>query len=483
MKADAPSLRRRLTISAASIVGVSLTVLSLTVYMSIRQTVWHDLDAKLAHDAHAAALMVELYQDGRWEIEEGSLEAFEQRGLASVELWLDDGSLLARAPFSRSVLPRPIVAAEPTLADVALADGRPGRLYQVWLQPRPGDGESLETARARKVGITVARSTVELEATLATFGLLLWGPTVIVIALAVLAAHLAIGSTLFHVNRLSESIAALDASSLGNRLLLRGLPVELRPPFVKLNELLARVERSFARERQFTADVSHELRTPIAGLRNILEVAASRDRPAAQHRVALAEALEVVRQMEMVVENLLMLARLGAGQASVHLEDVALRELVDSCFAPYAGAARRRGLRFENRVPPELLLSSDRDKLRLVISNLVSNATDYTAEGGWITVESDPRSHLVVAVRDSGPPVPEGALDTIFDPFFRLDDSRSGGGEHCGIGLALVRGLCDALGYRVAVANEAGGVVAFTVSIAAGQEPFRREVVDCAAIS
>ena len=279
MKADAPSLRRRLTISAASIVGVSLTVLSLTVYMSIRQTVWHDLDAKLAHDAHAAALMVELYQDGRWEIEEGSLEAFEQRGLASVELWLDDGSLLARAPFSRSVLPRPIVAAEPTLADVALADGRPGRLYQVWLQPRPGDGESLETARARKVGITVARSTVELEATLATFGLLLWGPTVIVIALAVLAAHLAIGSTLFHVNRLSESIAALDASSLGNRLLLRGLPVELRPPFVKLNELLARVERSFARERQFTADVSHELRTPIAGLRNILEVAASRDRP------------------------------------------------------------------------------------------------------------------------------------------------------------------------------------------------------------
>jgi two-component system OmpR family sensor kinase len=142
---------------------------------------------------------------------------------------------------------------------------------------------------------------------------------------------------------------------------------------------------------------------------------------------------------------------------------VALAELVDGCIATHAQAALARRVRFENHVSPSLVLESDREKLRLVVANLVSNAAEYTSEGGWVAVESDPARGVLIAVRDSGPPIPDALAERLFDPFFRLDHARSGG-EHCGIGLSVARGVCDALGYRIAASNEAGGVVAFTIT-------------------
>jgi signal transduction histidine kinase len=107
---------------------------------------------------------------------------------------------------------------------------------------------------------------------------------------------------------------------------------------------------------------------------------------------------------------------------------------------------------------------ADGVKLRLITSNLLSNAVQYTAERGWITVESEPTQGVVLRVRDSGPAIPESALAKIFDPFFRVERSRSGDGEHCGIGLTLVRGLCEVCGYRVSAENEPGGAVTFTIT-------------------
>lgn len=470
----APSFQRRLTISIVAIVGVSLVACSLTVHASFARRVWRDFDARLAQDAYAIALMVEEYGDRPWEIEPGGLEAFQRmRGPASVELWMDDGSVLARAPGADE-LPLPPHAPALVFTDVTLRDGHPGRLCQAWLLPRQGhDGGVQEATTGRRIGIAVARNIAEPTATIGRFRVLLWAPTLGVILIAALAASLSIRGMVRHVRRISEDIAALDASSPGERLELRGVPSELRPPFVKLNELLSRIEASRVRERQFNADVSHELRTPLAGMRSILEVSASRARSAAEVRVTIAETLAIVRQMETIVENLLVLARLGAGQVSVEREEVPLGQLVDACFAPYAEAARRRGLDFRNRVPPDLVVWSDRHKLQLVVSNLLSNAAEYTSEGGWIAVESHPERGVVLAVVDSGPAIPREALARLFDPFFRLDSSRSGSGEHCGIGLTLVRAVCEALGYGVEVRNEPGGSVAFRVSADASSFSFR----------
>jgi len=464
LSGGSPSFQRRLTISIVAIVGISLVACSLTVYASFTRRVWRNFDARLAQDADAIALMVEEFRDRPWQIEPGALEAFQQmRGPALVQLWMDDGSVLGRAAGGAD-LPRPAYAVGPAFTDVRMPDGRPGRLCRAWLPPRQGHEGSVQQAPSgRKVGIAVARHIEEPIATIARFRVLLWVPTLGVILVAALAAWLSIRTMLGHVKRISEDIAALDASSLGDRLQLPGVPSELRPPLVKLNELLSRIEASRVRERQFNADVSHELRTPLAGMRSILEVSTSRARSAAEYEITIGEALAIVRQMETIVENLLMLARLGSGQMSAEREEVALGQLVDACFAPYADAARRRSLRFHNCVPPDLLVWSDKHKLQLVVSNLLSNASEYTAEGGWVVVESHPERGVVLDVVDSGPSIPREAMGRLFDPFVRLDRSRSGG-EHCGIGLALVRALCEVLGYAVEVRNEPGGSVVFRVS-------------------
>src|SRR5262249_53543146 len=155
----------------------------------------------------------------------------------------------------------------------------------------------------------------------------------------------------------------------------------------KLNDLLGRLETSFARERQFTADVSHELRTPLAGLRTLLEVTALTDRDTVEYKRAVADAHTVVLQLGALVENLLVLARLDAGQLPTTISDVNLRELVDECWKPHAAAAEARSLRFENHVPATVA-QVDREKLRVILGNLLANAAEYTETGGWIEVDA-----------------------------------------------------------------------------------------------
>src|SRR3990172_5106245 len=103
-----------------------------------------------------------------------------------------------------------------------------------------------------------------------------------------------------------------------------------------------------------------------------------------------------------------MLARLGSGQMTVEREEIALGQLVDSCYAPYAEAARQRRLRFDNHVPPSLIVWSDPHRLRLVLANLLSNAAEYTVEGGSIAGESHPERGVVSPFVTAVPPSPGG---------------------------------------------------------------------------
>jgi signal transduction histidine kinase len=211
--------------------------------------------------------------------------------------------------------------------------------------------------------------------------------------------------------------------------------------------------------------VSHELRTPLAALRTTFEVALSRDRAAPEYRAALADAAAVVRQMQGLCENLLALARLDAGQPPAAREQVDLSALVDECWRPFAETARTRALAFNNEVPSGTVATTDRERLRVIVGNLLANAASYTAAGGAIEVR--PGSAAVpgawLEVHDSGPPIPPEALPHVFERFFRGDLIRSDG-LHCGIGLALVRGLSEALGLTVTAHNTAEGGVSFALS-------------------
>jgi heavy metal sensor kinase len=449
-----------LAFTTVAVLGAALCAFSLLLHATFSRALSRQFEDTLAADARAVANLAEATRDGGWELEPDALAAMARsQGGTSFAIWAQDGTLIARSPdVGNNDLPHIPELDRPVVRGLRLPGGERALLYEA-LEPSGGEDGS-----SQWVTVAVARETGELDSVTALLWAMLVVSGLVTLVLAALVALVAIRRGLAPLGALSSRLEEIDGARLDLRLPEEDLPEELRPVMRTLNQLLSRLEEAFGRERQFSADVSHELRTPLAGLRSILEVSAMRERSAPEYQRAISQALEVVQQMHGLVESLLLLARLEARQAAVELQEFRLRDFVDECFAPFEPRARARALRFENQVAEETIASSDREKLRVTLSNLLSNATEYTETGGSITVTSESTRGVLLEVEDSGPPIPEAALQRIFERFYRLDTSRTGTGEHCGIGLALVHSLCTVLGLSVWVENRPGGRVAFVVA-------------------
>ena len=454
------SLRGRLILANASLLTACLLGFSLLLYAAFSRALSRHFDERLAADSATVAHMVEETADGAWEFE--GLDEFQRMfDDGYFEVHLDDRTLFARSySLGDHALRADNWSSEASIRPFLLPDGEHGRVLYTALLPRPEQPGKLS---GRRIWVSVARSTAELEATLAMLRLFLWGLGATALAAASAVCVWAMGRGLKPLTRLLNRVDLIDVRHLGDRLPVDDLPRELQAVACKLNELLSRIEASVSREREWNVAVSHELRTPLAGLRAILDVSVSRERSSLEYHEAIHDARHVVVQMNQMVDQLLLLARLDANAWEVAHEEVALRALVDSCSAPHLSKARARGLSIENRLPDDLVLTSDYAKLRLVIGNLISNAVDYCAEGAQIRIDCDFARGVVLSVCNSGPPLPEHALEHIFEPFVRLESSRFGSGEHCGIGLTLVRALCEVLGLTIGAENRADGWVAFSV--------------------
>ena len=460
------SLRFRLTAAVLGVLIVVLATFSLVVHGVLGRALLRQLDHRLADNAAAVAGMAE-DEAGGPEFEYMSLPEFERAIRPGYyQAWVDGATVLARSPsLAERDLGRLVAeASAPAFADVTLPDGRVGRALQIRQPLRIEDAAPSVEGRVSKrlVTVVVAQGTEEVRETLAVMSRWLWGLALLAFVVASAAAFGIVARTLAPTRALASEIERHDEAQLGRPLPTADLPDEIVPVVRKLNELLARLGESFARERRFTADVSHELRTPLAALRTTLEVAASKDRDAPAYRAAIIQASALVGQMQALVQNLLMLARLDARQVEVQTTEVRLRPFVDEVWRAFEERAASRQLTFANEIGEAATVVTDAEKLRIVVANLLSNAADYTAERGAIVVRGG-SFEVLLEVMDSGPPIPEDVLPRIFDRFSRGDVSRSGG-VHCGVGLALVRGLCDVLGLCASAENAAGGMVRFRIA-------------------
>jgi signal transduction histidine kinase len=445
------SLRSRLTGTVLVTVGAVLVALAVVLYAAVQSTAWRQHDEALLARAQALAAIAEHDDEGY----EMSLprEPAGQRP-SYIEVWRLDGKVLARsASLASADLPRKAGPLGAEFSDVTLPDGRAGRMVVLHFLPR----DEASRARAEPLVLVLAEGTEAIDTAVAS--LRGWFLVLGLAALGAIALVTAwsLGRGLRPLTDLAARIEEIDVRRLTTRLPADGQPAELVAPIHKLNELLARLESSFTRERQFTGDVSHELRTPLAGLRTLLEVTALADRSAPEYAAAIGSALAVVKQLGVLVENLLSLARLDAGQLAIEIEEVALRGLVDDCWKPHAALASSRSLRFSNSVPMNAIVRTDREKLRIVLGNLLANAAEYTDAGGWIEVNGI--SGGVLEVADSGPAIPDDQIERVFDRLWRGDVARSGTGLHCGIGLSLARALCESLSLSLTVASTTDRVV------------------------
>jgi signal transduction histidine kinase len=239
--------------------------------------------------------------------------------------------------------------------------------------------------------------------------------------------------------------------------------------------MLARLEGAFVRRKQFLADASHELRTPVAALVTTIEVALRRPRGAEELTSTLQTCLTDARYLKRLVNVLLEHARGEATAASqVHAaEPVDAAELLFECADVVDSLADARGIRVERSIAGSLGAVMGAQRLRSIVTNLLSNAIEYNQSGGTVELAARvDRATLVIVVRDTGRGITPEHLPHLFEPFYRVDGVRRGGdaggeGPHLGLGLFLVDSHVKALGGRCTVESTAGVGTTVTVTLPA----------------
>jgi two-component system, OmpR family, heavy metal sensor histidine kinase CusS len=460
------SLRLQLLAGIVGGMALLLIVFSLTVYTAIRRALIDQFERALVSSARMLAASVE--RDGN-QVELG-FDAEQIREFNDVkrptyyEMWRSDGSVAAKSPsLGRTDLMRfEGVVGRDVFKALPLGDDQPGRAVSFRFVPRLADTEGQprpESLEKTPFTLVVARSTHDVQEQLEYLRSLLLMVSAGTVGLSLLVGGVVVGRGLRPLKAFAAQIAAIREDNLSTRVMDLSTPAEIEPIRTRLNDLLTRLEASFNRERRFAADVAHELRTPLAGMRSTLEVTLTRRRNAEEYQTSLEDCLAIAVSMQAMVNNLLMLARIDANQVTFQFEPVRAAELVDSCWRPYAGAAARRAVEFENRLPADMTLESDASCLSMVFSNLLDNAVEYVNQAGriWVT-GSQTGDSVELVVSNTGCQLTGEQVSQVFDCFWRGDPSRTGTGTHCGLGLALVRKIVSSLSGRVSADVQAGEV-------------------------
>ena len=332
-----------------------------------------------------------------------------------------------------------------------LPTGRAGRAIGFKFEPKGG----IPGGEGRSYAIVVASDRDALDENLWGLVSLVGGFGALLIIATLVAVPGALRRGLRSVETLADQAMHIDAGSLSRRFPVAELPAELQPIALRLNDLLSRLESSFERERQFSADLAHELRTPIAELRSMAECALKwpQVRDAATDR----ETLAIAQQMERLVGYILALARAEDGELRPVLQPVRVGEFVRDVWRPFATTATGRDLRVAFAVA-DGDIQVDPAMLRSVLTNLFDNAVDYAPSGSVIQVRVSSGEHRVaIAVANAAPDLHGADTAKLFDRFWRKEAARSGG-KHVGLGLSLARAFAVAMGWSLSAEIQAGQI-------------------------
>jgi signal transduction histidine kinase len=249
--------------------------------------------------------------------------------------------------------------------------------------------------------------------------------------------------------------AAIAPATTGQRLPVPPARDEIGRLGETLNDMLARLEAAFARERTFVADASHELRTPLSILKAELELAVREGRSPEELRAALESAAEETDRLVRLAEDLLVIARLDQGRVPLRPVDPDATELLATVAARFEARARAAGrsVSVSNRVGADderAVVHGDRVRLEQAVGNLVDNAMRHGA--GDVLLAARPSADGVeLHVVDAGPGLAPDFIDHAFERFARADGGRSRGGA--GLGLAIVAAIASSHGGSARAAN------------------------------
>jgi len=327
-------------------------------------------------------------------------------------------------------------------------------------------------ARSRSAYIVAGYQIDEVQALLDEFygTLMLLAPAMLL--LSVLGGWFLAKTSLQPVDEITRTAQDITASNLSRRLPVPKSNDEIGRLSETLNDMISRLESSFERIRQFTADASHELRTPLTILTGELELALRTRKSAEEYQDVLSSALQEVLRLSHVVESLLLLSRTDMGQISLHKEPTNLTETLADLADAAMILGTQKNIYITFRHSEDLFIEADRAKLYQMFLNLVDNAVKYTPEGGMISIAVHRDGVFAeVRVRDTGIGINPEHRTKIFDRFYRVDKARSRDLGGAGLGLSIVQWIVQIHGGVIAVESEPGQGSTFIVRLPLVVEP------------
>jgi two-component system heavy metal sensor histidine kinase CusS len=382
----------------------------------------------------------------------------------AVRLMDNAGQILAESPGMAAVLPQTIFPA-PEATDwqfVPTNYQHDGKLFSLIATRGEVSRRQfvLQVAQDRSSDEQFSREFRALIASLLALGLLASG----------LIGILVTRRGLRPLAEMTKTVSRIGPAHLNERVVPQRWPRELRPLAFAFDDMLDRLEDSFTRLSQFSADLAHELRTPIANIRGEAEVALTRPRTTNEYRSVVESTVAECERLSAIVDNLLFLARAEAADGEVERTTFDARAAIEKIASYYRTIAEERKIRIICQ--GEGSISSDSLLFNRAIGNLLDNSLRYTGDGGTISISITVNDEgAEIRVTDSGSGISVEHLPRVFDRFYRVDPSRSSGGT--GLGLALVKSIAELHGGAATIESKPGSGTTVTLSFPARQPTSR----------
>lgn len=267
-----------------------------------------------------------------------------------------------------------------------------------------------------------------------------------------------------------NTASKITNSNLSERIELPKNKDELFELSASINQLLDRIEDAVVRERQFTSDASHELRTPLAVIQGTLEVLIRKPRESAEYEEKIRYCISEVNRLNDLADQLLLLARFENQKAAVHIEDVAVDEVILQVLERYSSkiAAKNIALGFESG--QHFWIRSDAYLFSVILDNLISNAVKYTGENGRIDIAlARQEDRIVCSIADNGVGIAPDDLQKIYNEFFRAESQRRAV-KGTGLGLSIAKRLCTLLHAELKIHSDLGKGTRAEVILAAAPD-------------
>lgn len=270
------------------------------------------------------------------------------------------------------------------------------------------------------------------------------------------------------IEDISATAVKISAGDLSQRINVGETESELGRLASVLNSTFARLDAAFAQQQQFTSDAAHELRTPVSVMLTQTQTTLNRERSAAEYRETLESCQRAAQRMRRLIESLLEMARLDAGQQPMKQLRFDLAQAVRDCVTLVEPIAAERQVKILCDLPP-LNCVGDSERLGQVITNLLMNAVSYNKKGGEVRIQGEAMNGSVnLTVSDNGVGISAEDLPRVFDRFYRADSSRTSG--NTGLGLAISKAIVEAHGGTIEVSSQLDVGTVFTVRLPKTEE-------------